>query len=166
MLVLVESFWIGITDAGLPTAGYADVEIFPTLSSPSTSWTMIALTSVGIALMTGAARKHVDGVQLFGSLWFAFWATFLVVATSGLEFFATPDKPCRNQGCWPQGYQELLIMTPVIGACVVMIVMSFLQKFRWRWRALVPAVTFMGLAVVQRLVWEDHILPLLLSPPS
>lgn len=164
--VWVGAFWIGAVKAGLRKAGYVGVEVFPTTTPASTAWIMIVVTAIGVVLMTGVAQRRVDGVQLFGSIWFSFWTGWFLLVTSRLEFFADPDTPCRNEGCWPQGYQELLIAVPVIGTCIAMIIMSFLQKVRWIWRALIPASVFVVLAVLQRLTWEEYVLPLLVAPPS
>lgn len=163
--VWVGAFWIGAVKAGLRKAGYVGVEVFPTTTPASTAWIMIVVTAIGVVLMTGVAQRRVDGVQLFGSIWFSFWTGLILVVVSGLQF-TDPTRTCRNEGCWPQGYQELLIAVPVIGTCIAMLVMSFLQKVRWRWRALIPAGVFVVLAVLQRLTWEEYVLPFLVAPPS
>lgn len=129
----------------------------------------VALTATGLALLAvfpvGESVRWVRAPQLFGAFWIAGWLALLSRVRSGAEFVMPDHGACLQVDCWPLGYQELVIAAPLALAAVVLAAMAFFPRLAWQTQAFVPTGVYLTLALLQRALWDVHLLPLLSTAP-
>lgn len=160
--------WIVVGRAQLGTVLLTQVGLVNDTVAPTPAWeVMTAVTAVGLLLLAGpvAEGHRVDRVQLLGAVWTLVCAAFLDAVTYGIELTG-PATACVYARCWPGRYQDLAIAGPLLVASLSMLGLACLAGRLPRWsRALVPAVVFGALAVLQLSVWDSVVLPVLSGPP-
>lgn len=170
LMLLVAAGWVGLTKAGLATVLTTQVDVVSDTTAPSGPWgLMVICTAVGAVLATGSrawVEGRVDVLQLGAAAWTLICLGGCTCLGTGWEFTG-PDSHCVYRSCWPRGYQEALLALPLMATCVLMLVMATLGRSRpWWWRALIPALAFVVLSVVQVAVWDRFVVPILNAPPA
>lgn len=168
-LTLAGSIWIGLAAADLSIVWLTrDGVLEPVATTTHFSRAMRALvTAIGLFLLTLPRRWVVLGdlAQLFGAVWTLGWLALSSTLFSGAEF-TDPSRQCVYDSCWPRGYQELAIATPLMVACLLMIAMASLGRQQPQWiRGLVPAGAFLLLMIVQAAIWDPIMIPFFNAPP-
>lgn len=168
LFLLVGAWWIGFGNAQLGTVLLTQVGVVSQTLAPSPSWAVLTgLTGGGLLLLTSPRVwvGAVDWAKLLGAGWALGWTLLLSFFSSAFEFTG-PQARCVYSSCWPRGYQELAIASPLLTACLVMVVMATAgRRLAWWWRAATPAVTFVALTVLQVQVWDRLAVPFLSGPP-
>lgn len=130
-------------------------------------WALTGLCVVSIILLTGASRWRVGRVnlgQILGAAWMGLWTAFWAHLVFGAQFFGDDPVPCIRQDCWPAGIQEPLAASPLLIACVAMIVVAcFTHRLNWTTRALIPTTIYLALRITQILIWEPVVIPYLVG---
>lgn len=141
---------------------------YPALAPPW-SWDEMALCVVSIVLLTGASRWRVGRVnigQIIGAVWMGLWTLFFTLLIYAVQFPGGDDlKPCVRPNCWPAGVAEPLAASPLLIACVAMIIVAFFaERLNWVARALIPAAVYLAARIVQVLIWVPVVIPFLAGP--
>lgn len=159
--------WVGLGAADLSTVWLTrDGVLEPSATTTHLSRAIRSfVTAVGLFLVTLPRRWLALGdlAQLCGAFWTLGW---LALGSSISAEFTDPSRQCVYDSCWPQGYQELAIATPLMVACVLMIWMASLGRRQPQWiRGLVPAGAFLLLMIVQAVIWDSIMIPFFNTPP-
>lgn len=138
-------------------------------SAPPWSLDEMALCVVSIVLLTGASRWRVGRVnigQILGAVWMGLWTLFFTLVIYAVQFPGGDDlKPCVRPNCWPAGVAEPLAASPLLIACVAMIIVAFFaERLNWVARALIPAAVYLAARIVQVLIWVPVVIPFLAGP--
>ncbi|GAA4722157.1 hypothetical protein GCM10025782_20150 [Pedococcus ginsenosidimutans] len=180
-LTFVGAFWTGFGGAQLGHVLTRQRDIVTMTQAPSWTWAVLtALTTAGLGLLSWSSGMRSSSlrsaspadagtgrpvVAAAGSLWTLAWlGAFSLV---GAQFEVTgPRDRCARSSCWPHGWQELAVATPLLVASLVLLGAGLLARRAPRAVALVaPPATYLVLTLVQVAAWDGMVVPFLTGPP-
>lgn len=168
VLTVLGAFWTGFGGAYLGRVLVTQRGVVSLTLAPSLPWAVLALlTALGLLLLTSPRGwvGRVDPVGVFGALWTLAWLVGLSAAGSVFAL-SGPQAHCVYAGCWPRGWQELLAGAPLVAAALLVLGMATAGRRMARpVRAVLPAVVYLALTVVQVAVWDGLFVPVLDGPP-
>ncbi|TCC61299.1 hypothetical protein E0H73_18875 [Kribbella pittospori] len=130
------------------------------------SLVLIAITGLPISRLAGHGSVRGAVAQGIGGLVVVFWAVATSLLANGF-YFMGPSEGCFYDSCWPLHEQIWATLIPGVLTGIVMLVMALLvNRLAWWIRALVPAVGWVALLLIQHAVWVRYLLPLFQARPN
>lgn len=146
-----------VTPSGLGITAYHD-------DSPMQPVVIALVVSATLwgAVQEGPVLRHVQWLIGVVSAWGTwFWVNFDLGIRTDQTYF-----DCAYKDCWPVGYQEWVLVVPIMLASLATIALGAVgPRVSLTVRRVVPIAVFVTLYILVWLIWYPLALPIFNSPP-